>query len=341
MNHRLIYVFISHRTDIQDDTSNMFGNITLADNLWQNPFDIWKDRPNPTIPAASELQMGNKAAFDPLDLRQAILDFTEKVRQTMNSSYAEQTPKQPTANRTEPAATKIADNDSSAPAVYDNGQTNKNDAVVPASLHERIKPLQFFDDIDIQNNPNHPVYAIKEEFPPQTHSIYSHLAAMGAPSLSLTTGSASYQPTSHPVNLSNSSAIPLTAYASNPVQGSTNSNANRSSAKDYGYGNRDIYPEKSSDIDEIRKAVENIVISIAEEARDDLVGLADTILDVVLTVWKFGRITNLVLGTASLVIGVCYVATQTQKKWETEKVRVLAKYDPKDEAGRKKLWQRE
>ena len=63
--------------------------------------------------------------------------------------------------------------------------------------------------------------------------------------------------------------------------------------------------------------------------------IADTILDVVEAFWRFGRTTNIVIGTAAIVIGACYVANQTQQRWDAEKERVLAKY-PSDEEGQQK-----
>lgn len=100
------------------------------------------------------------------------------------------------------------------------------------------------------------------------------------------------------------------------------------------YNNGSYYTE--NDVTEKEKEwFDRIVISFAEQERVDLLGIADTILDVVEAFWRFGRMTNIVIGTAAIVIGVCYVANRTQQRWDAEKERVLAKY-PSDEKGQQK-----
>ncbi|MBO5244946.1 MAG: hypothetical protein J6B02_02475 [Selenomonadales bacterium] len=64
---------------------DIFGNIKSADNLWQNPFDIWK---NTGISAPSAPQAENKPAFD---LRQAVKNLADSLKERWDSDITKST----------------------------------------------------------------------------------------------------------------------------------------------------------------------------------------------------------------------------------------------------------
>lgn len=82
--------FIPYKTEIRNDDGRIYGNINLADQLWQNPYDTQKNDFTTGISAFLAPQTEKEPAFD---VNQAIQNLADNLRERWDADTA-----QPTAN---------------------------------------------------------------------------------------------------------------------------------------------------------------------------------------------------------------------------------------------------